>query len=184
MTAKPIKVLELHYPMIPATSRFWMCHTICWMVLSQAFLSLLPLPSPPFKISSPPSPLGRPDTQAIYNLETDRCTTTPRVCLRAHTILPLTDFVTQHLTHVMFIITNYLLTWACATVVLSCVAACPRTRLNHSYRRFRASAGRQLRRRLRLCLNHTVQKDSRGVLGTSFGFWPLQKMLEIAFPRP
>ena len=62
------------------------------------------------------------------------------MCLRAHTILPLTDFVTQHLTHVMFIITNYLLNWACATVVLACVAACPRTRLHHSYRRFRASA--------------------------------------------
>ena len=40
------------YP-ITATSRFWMCHTICWMVLCQAFLSLLPLPHPPSKISSP-----------------------------------------------------------------------------------------------------------------------------------
>ena len=29
------------YP-ITATSRFWMCHTICLMVLCQAFLSLLP----------------------------------------------------------------------------------------------------------------------------------------------
>ena len=31
------------YP-ITATSRFWMCHTICLMVLCQAFLSLLPPP--------------------------------------------------------------------------------------------------------------------------------------------
>ena len=37
------------YP-ITATSRFWMCDTICWMVLCQAFLSLLP--PPPSKISS------------------------------------------------------------------------------------------------------------------------------------
>ena len=52
------------YPMT-ATSRFWMCHTICWMVLCQAFLSFLSLPPPPSKISSPlASPLGRPDTQA------------------------------------------------------------------------------------------------------------------------
>ena len=43
------------YP-ITVTSRFWMCHTISWMVLSQAFLSLLPLPPPPSKISSPPAP--------------------------------------------------------------------------------------------------------------------------------
>ena len=43
------------YP-ITATSRFWMCHTICWMVLCQAFLSLLPLPTPPSKISSPLAP--------------------------------------------------------------------------------------------------------------------------------
>ena len=34
------------YP-ITATSRFWMCHTICWMVLCQAFLSLLPPPPSP-----------------------------------------------------------------------------------------------------------------------------------------
>ena len=43
------------YP-ITDTSRFWMCQTICGMVLCQAFLSLLPLPSPPFKISSPLAP--------------------------------------------------------------------------------------------------------------------------------
>ena len=48
------------YP-ITATSRFWMCHTIWWMVLCQVFLSLLPrLPSPlsppPPKISSPLAP--------------------------------------------------------------------------------------------------------------------------------
>ena len=40
------------YP-ITATPRFWLCHTICWMVLCQAFLSLLPLPPPPSQISSP-----------------------------------------------------------------------------------------------------------------------------------
>ena len=34
------------YP-ITATSRFWMCHTICRMVLCQAFLSLLPPPPTP-----------------------------------------------------------------------------------------------------------------------------------------
>ena len=34
------------YP-ITATSRFWMCHTICWMVLCQAFLSLPPPPISP-----------------------------------------------------------------------------------------------------------------------------------------
>ena len=51
------------YP-ITATSRFWMCHTICWMVLCQAFLSLLPpLPSLIKNLVSP-IPLGRPDTQA------------------------------------------------------------------------------------------------------------------------
>ena len=38
--------------------------SICWMVLFQTFLSLLLLPASPSKISSPPSPLGRPDTQA------------------------------------------------------------------------------------------------------------------------
>ena len=54
------------YP-ITATSRFWMCHTICWMVLCQAFLSLLPLPPPPSKNLLSPSPSGRPDTQAISN---------------------------------------------------------------------------------------------------------------------
>ena len=55
----------LCYP-ITATSRFWMCHTICWMVLCQAFLSLLPpLPSPIKNLVSP-IPLGRPDTQAIH----------------------------------------------------------------------------------------------------------------------
>ena len=43
------------YP-ITATSRPWMCHTICWMVLCQAFLSLLPLTPPPSKISSPLAP--------------------------------------------------------------------------------------------------------------------------------
>ena len=35
------------YPITP-TSRFWMCHTICWMALCQAFLS----PPPLSKISS------------------------------------------------------------------------------------------------------------------------------------
>ena len=30
----------------------------------------------------------------------------------------------------------------------------------------------------RLCLNHTVQKDSRGVLGTSFKFGPTSEILE------
>ena len=29
-----------------------------------------------------------------------------------------------------------------------------------------------------LCLNHTVQKDSRGVLGTSFRFGPTSEILE------
>ena len=29
-----------------------------------------------------------------------------------------------------------------------------------------------------LCLNHTVQKDSREVLGTSFGFGPTSEILE------
>ena len=49
-----------------ATSRFWMCHTICWMVLCQAFLSLLPPPPSPLQNLLSPSPLGRPDTQANY----------------------------------------------------------------------------------------------------------------------
>ena len=40
------------YP-ITATSRVWTCHTICWIVLCQAFLSLLPLPPLPSKIFSP-----------------------------------------------------------------------------------------------------------------------------------
>ena len=43
------------YP-ITSTSRFWMCHSISWMVLCQAFLSLLPLPPPPSKLSSPVAP--------------------------------------------------------------------------------------------------------------------------------
>ena len=43
------------YP-ITSTSRFWMCHSISWMVLCQAFLSLLPLPAPPSKLSSPVAP--------------------------------------------------------------------------------------------------------------------------------
>ena len=52
------------YP-ITDTSRFWMCQTICGMVLCQAFRSLLPLPPPPSRISSTLAPLiGRPDTQA------------------------------------------------------------------------------------------------------------------------
>jgi len=33
--------------------RFWMCHTICWMVLCQAFLSLLRLPLPDLKSPLP-----------------------------------------------------------------------------------------------------------------------------------
>ena len=52
------------YP-ITTTSRFWMCHTICWMVLCQVFLSLLLPPLSPIKNLLSPSPLGRPDTQAI-----------------------------------------------------------------------------------------------------------------------
>ena len=49
----------------------WMCHTICWMVLCQAFLSLLPLPPTPSPISNllSPSPLGRPDTQKSINIQ-------------------------------------------------------------------------------------------------------------------
>ena len=54
------------YP-ITATSRFWMCHRICWMVLCQAFLSLLPPPPPPIQSFLSPSPLGRPDTQVNNN---------------------------------------------------------------------------------------------------------------------
>ena len=50
---------------IKTTSRFWMCHTICWMVLCQVFLSLLLPPLSPIKNVLSPSPLGRPDTQAI-----------------------------------------------------------------------------------------------------------------------
>ena len=45
------------YYLITATSRFWMCHTVGWMVLCQALLSLLPLPPPPSHISSISSPL-------------------------------------------------------------------------------------------------------------------------------
>ena len=55
------------YP-ITATSRFWTCHTICWMVLWQAFLSLLPSPPSPILNLLSPSPLGRSDTQAIFRL--------------------------------------------------------------------------------------------------------------------
>ena len=53
------------YP-ITATSRFWMCHTICWMVLCQAFLSLLPPPPSSIKNLPSPIPLGRPDPQATF----------------------------------------------------------------------------------------------------------------------
>ena len=60
----PTSGIIVCYP-ITDTSRFWMCQTICWMVLCQAFLSLLPLPPPPSRISSTLAPLiGRPDTQA------------------------------------------------------------------------------------------------------------------------
>ena len=52
---------------IKTTSRFWMCHTICWMVLCQVFLSLLLPPLSPIKNLLSPSPLGRPDTQASYS---------------------------------------------------------------------------------------------------------------------
>ena len=47
----PTSGIIVCYP-ITDTSRFWMCQTICWMVLCQAFLSLLRLPPPPSKISS------------------------------------------------------------------------------------------------------------------------------------
>ena len=36
----------------------------------------------------------------------------------------------------------------------------------------------------RLCLNHTVQKDSRGVLGTSFRFGPTSEIFSKTFNMP
>ena len=51
-------------------------------------------------------------------LGNDHCNTTPHICLRAHTILPLNDFVTQHLTDVVMLIIAYcLLNWAWAACV-------------------------------------------------------------------
>ena len=60
-----------------------MCHTICWMVLCQAFLSLLPPPPSPIKNLLSPIPLGRPDTQARQKLSS-RCW---RTRTSRHTVL-------------------------------------------------------------------------------------------------
>ena len=51
-----------------------------------------------------------------------------------------------------------------------------RTGLGHQHGRRFIVSGHQSG--LRLCLNHTVQKDSRGVLGTSFRFRPTSEILE------
>ena len=69
------------YP-ITTTSRCWMCHRICWIVLCQAFLSLLPPPLSPIKNLLFPSPLGRPDTQAIRFLAL--AANTPRLPIDLH----------------------------------------------------------------------------------------------------
>ena len=52
---------------ITATSRFWTCHTISWMVLCQALLCLLPPPPYPIENLLSPIPLGSPDTQATIH---------------------------------------------------------------------------------------------------------------------
>ena len=45
-------------------------------------------------------------------------------------------------------------------------------------------SGYEIRLCLNQCLNHTVQKDSRGVLGTSFRFGPTSEILKVTAKGP